>query len=76
MHTLRHTFEIMTERLDISYYSLKRLLNHKISNDITSGYIVTSVERLREPMKKITDYLTEACGIESIGENGKTIGKR
>lgn len=26
-------------------------------NDVTAGYIVTDVERLRKPMQKITDYI-------------------
>ena len=57
MHTLRRTFETTAESLDISYYALKRLLNHSMGTDVTSGYIVTSTERLREPMAKICEYL-------------------
>lgn len=57
MHTLRRTFETTAERLDISYYALKRLINHSTANDVTAGYIVIDVERLRNPMQKITDYL-------------------
>lgn len=57
MHTLRRTFETTAESLDISYYALKRLLNHSMKADVTSGYIVTSTERLREPMSKISEYL-------------------
>lgn len=61
MHTLRRTFETSAERLDISYYALKRLLNHSTSGDVTSGYIVIGVERLRDPMQKITNYLKTCC---------------
>ena len=32
-------------------------MNHKDPNDVTAGYIVSDVERLREPMQKITDFL-------------------
>lgn len=57
VHDLRRTFITIAESLEISAYSLKRLLNHKMNNDVTAGYIVTDVERLRKPMQLITDYL-------------------
>lgn len=62
-HDLRRTFATVAERLDIPHYALKRLLNHKMSADVTAGYIVTDVERLREPMEKITDFLLKAAGV-------------
>jgi hypothetical protein len=34
-------------------------MNHKDPNDVTAGYIVNDVERLREPMQRITDFLVE-----------------
>lgn len=55
-HDLRRTFITVAESLDISAYALKRLLNHKMNNDVTAGYIINDVERLREPMQRITDY--------------------
>ena len=57
IHDLRRTFLTVAESLDISAYAVKRLANHKMSNDITAGYIVSDVERLREPMQKITNQL-------------------
>ena len=57
LHDLRRTFITVAESLEISSYALKRLLNHKDERDVTSGYIVLSVERLRAPMQKITDQL-------------------
>lgn len=57
LHDLRRTFITIAESLDIPAYALKRLLNHKFSNDVTAGYIVPSTERLREPMQRITDYI-------------------
>jgi hypothetical protein len=42
---------------------LKRLLNHKMANDVTAGYIVTDVERLRAPMQRITDFILQAAGV-------------
>lgn len=57
LHDLRRTFITVAESLDIPAYALKRLLNHKMNNDVTAGYIITDVERLRRPMQMVTDYL-------------------
>lgn len=63
LHDLRRTFITVAESLDISAYALKKLLNHKMNNDVTAGYIVTDVERLRKPMQQITDFLLEKMGM-------------
>jgi integrase len=56
-HDLRRTFITIAEGLDIPAYALKRLLNHKMNSDVTAGYIMTDVERLRKPMNLISDYI-------------------
>lgn len=61
-HDLRRTFTTTAESLDISPYALKRLLNHSTDDDVTAGYIVRNVERLRKPMQQITDALLAAIG--------------
>lgn len=57
LHDLRRTFITIAESRDIPAYALKRLLNHKDKGDVTSGYIISDVNRLREPMQKITDFI-------------------
>lgn len=64
LHDLRRTFATVAESLDISPYTVKRLLNHKMRNDVTAGYIISDIERLRGPMKTISDYLLTACNIQ------------
>lgn len=59
LHDLRRTFITAAERLDIPAYALKRLINHKDPNDVTEGYIIFDVERLRLPMQKITDFFIQ-----------------
>lgn len=59
-HDLRRTFITVAESLDISAYALKRLANHKMTNDVTAGYIIGDAERLREPMQRITNYFLNA----------------
>lgn len=56
-HDLRRTFITIAESLDISAYALKRLANHKMTSDVTAGYIIGDAERLRIPMQQVTDYL-------------------
>lgn len=63
LHDLRRTFITIAESLDIPAYALKRLLNHKMNQDVTAGYIITDVERLRKPMQHIADYLLKCMGV-------------
>ena len=62
-HDLRRTFITVAESLDISAYALKRLANHKMTNDVTAGYIIADAERLRDPMQRITDYILLQAGL-------------
>lgn len=57
IYDLHRMFLTVAESLDISAYAVKRLAHHKMSDDITAGYILADVERLRQPIQKITDYL-------------------
>ena len=65
LHDLRRTFATIAEGLEIPPYTLKRLLNHKMRQDVTAGYIVSDIERLRGPMQKITDYVLRASGLRA-----------
>jgi integrase len=69
VHDLRRTFITLAESLDISAYAVKRLVNHKIGkSDVTAGYIVHDVERLRDPMQKITDYVLKMAGLKATAK--------
>ena len=57
LHDLRRTFVTVAESLDLSHYAIKRLVNHKISGDVTAGYVVHDLGRLREPMQRIADRI-------------------
>lgn len=59
LHDLRRTFITVAESLDIPAYALKRLLNHKMNNDVTAGYIISDAERLRKPMQQVADFLLQ-----------------
>jgi integrase len=55
IHDLRRTFITLAESLDISSYTVKRLVNHKTveSQDVTAGYVVTDIERLRSASERV-----------------------
>jgi integrase len=57
LHDLRRTFLTIADSLDLSAYAIKRLANHKMTSDVTAGYIVSDVERLRRPMIEIANYI-------------------
>ncbi len=57
LHDLRRTFATVAGSLDLPAYALKRLLNHKMNHDVTAGYIMKDVERLRKPMQQVADFL-------------------
>lgn len=59
LHDLRRTFVTIAESLDIPHYALKRLLNHRADSDVTGGYIVISVERLRRPVERVAQRILE-----------------
>lgn len=64
VHDLRRTFITIAESLDIPAYALKRLLNHKMASDVTAGYIMLDVERLRKPMQMVTDHILLQIGLK------------
>jgi len=68
-HDLRRTFITIAESLDVPHYSLKALLNHSMGNDVTGGYIQITTERLREPMQRIADKVTELATAPPLVED-------
>ena len=67
IHDIRRTFITIAESLDISAYSIKRLVNHTLAGgDITAGYVVADVERLRAPMQTITDKILQLAGRRNV----------
>ncbi|MBV2097339.1 MAG: integrase family protein [Candidatus Thiodiazotropha sp. (ex Codakia orbicularis)] len=62
LHDLRRTFITVAESLELSQYAIKHLVNHKMPNDVTAGYIVMDPERLRPAMEKITQAILRAAG--------------
>lgn len=64
IHDLRRTFITVAESLDVPAYTLKRLLNHRQSNDVTGGYIIINVERLRAPVERVACRILELAAGE------------
>jgi integrase len=65
LHDLRRTFATIADSIGdgFSNYTTKKLLNHSNGGDVTGGYVQVPVERLREPMQKIEDYILKNAGV-------------
>lgn len=59
LHDLRRTFITIAESIGTPPYALKRLLNHRVGDDVTGGYIVIDPERLRHPVEQIAGRILE-----------------
>ena len=68
LHDLRRHFITLAESLDLSSFCIKRLVNHSMGSDVTSGYVVSDVERLRKPMQKIEDQILKLAGEKKSGK--------
>ena len=55
LHDLRRTYATKARKLSIPSETIKRLLNHAKSNDVTEGYIITDVDDLRQPCQLISN---------------------
>jgi integrase len=64
-HDLRRTFSSIAEAL-VSYSQMKMLLNHSTKADVTAGYIVIDLEKLRQPSQAIADEI-DALSSEKKG---------
>jgi integrase len=62
-HDLRRTFVTAAESTDISPLALSALVNHSLGRDVTSGYVIMTAERLREPAQRVCDRIKSLCGI-------------
>jgi integrase len=57
VHDMRRSYASAIDGV-VGVYELKRLLNHAAQgSDVTSGYVVKSVDKLREPMQRVTELL-------------------
>jgi len=65
---LRRTYITAAESADISPLALRALVNHSLGGDVTSGYIVMTPERLREPAQRVCERLKVLCGIYGKNE--------
>ena len=68
VHDLRRTFATVAESLDLSAYTVKKLLNHSTKAGVTGGYLVLDTERLRKPMQAITDHILRFGGLRGGAE--------
>lgn len=64
MHDLRRTFATAAGELDFHERTIKRMLNHKDDpTNVTLGYIIGEVNRLRAPMQAVENRLLRVGGV-------------
>jgi integrase len=69
-HDLRRTYITTAEATDLSPLALKMLVGHSVGSDVTAGYVIMNVERLREPAQRVCDRMKELCGVaDATGVN-------
>ena len=62
-HDLRRTYvTAASETPGVSELQIKMLVNHALPRDVTAGYIMASVESLREPAEKVAVRITRIVG--------------
>jgi integrase len=66
LHDLRRTFLTTAEMLEVPHYALKKLANHVSGADVTAGYIVVDVARLRIYMSRISEHFLKLLGADFI----------
>lgn len=64
-HDLRRTFITVAELLNLSPYTIKRLVNHSTRSDVTAGYVVSDIERLGNALCVIERELLSHMGLAS-----------
>lgn len=61
VHDMRRTYASAIDGI-VGYYELKRLLNHSVkSDDVTAGYVIKQLEKLRPLMQRVTDHIVALC---------------
>jgi integrase len=62
LHDLRRTYATTAEDLDISGLTVKRLLNHKTDSDVTAGYQIPNLKRLRSVSDRVVREMLKRSG--------------
>lgn len=65
-HDLRRTFLTYADELDISNVAQKRLVGHAIPTDVTDGYKIPTMERLRAAAEQIEAFILEKSSVSQF----------
>jgi integrase len=67
-HDLRRTALTILEAMDVSGYALKRIAAHSQLGDVTAGYVMDDVNRLRAPMERLEMVVLAGCAKGNVIE--------
>lgn len=65
-HDLRRSFLTYANELQIPSVTLKRLVGHAIPTDVTDGYIVLTIDRLRDAVKRIESFILDQVELADL----------
>ena len=68
---LRRTFVSVAESLSISTYALKTLVNHSVGTDVTAGYVIMDLDRLRGSAKRLLHLGCKGRGATQLSKKSK-----
>ena len=72
-HDLRRSFISYCEELEITIFTRKRLANHAIPLDVTEGYTLFNMDKLRMVIEKIAAFILGHAGIAYQGVTPKPL---
>lgn len=56
-HDLRRGVLTYLKNIGVDVFTRKRLVNHAVSDDVTEGYTIHTLESLRQDIEKLADYI-------------------
>jgi len=69
VHDMRRTYSSAIDGI-VGYYDLKRLLNHAAkTDDVTAGYVIKEIVKLRPLMQRVSDHIMGLCLPPQNGKN-------
>ena len=64
VHDLRRTYITAAESTNMSFLAQNALVNHSVGSGTNAGYVIMTIDRLREPAQLVADQIKAWCGLK------------